>query len=287
MEEHRIRRRIRCVQRILSVILITCLGYLIFYQWDSYKQEKQNIKLQNIAGVDVDVSTSSPVLATEKAADTDTASEFHAADVVYSAAPGDTPVETSTGCLPGYETLLEINPQIRGWIFVPDTMISFPLLQGTDNDYYLNHDIYGQENRYGSIFVDCKADLYGGSPNIIIYGHHMRNGGMFGALKYYKKESFYKSHPSFFLFLPEEEREYEIIAVLNNDIFSGAQDTFRYYDYARIENEEVFAEYCRSIRERALYDTGMAAAFGDELITLCTCDYGSKEQRLLVVGRRL
>lgn len=314
-KEQNVKRRIRKIQRILSVILVCCLGYLAIYRWDSYRQAEENARLQEIAGVFAAPSANSSAFSygsasgtanAEADADSGTvdagpaaaasgakaASDIIAANPASDAGTADTgagavKADTSGSILPGYETLLEINPQIKGWIAIPDTPISFPLLQGEDNDYYLRHDIYGQETRYGSIFVDCNADLYGGESNLIIYGHHMRDGSMFGGLKAYKKEDYYREHPSFFLFLPEEIREYEIIAVLHNDIFSREQEPFQYYDYARIENGEMFSEYCQGIQEHALYDTGVTASYGDELVTLCTCDYGGREQRLLVVGRRL
>lgn len=315
-KEQNIKKRIRIIQRMLSVILACCLGYLALYRWDSYRQAKENERLQEIAGVFAASSADSSAFLQDFAAGTAASSaqdgetdETTPPDAGRQAdlkpdtgfadqADTDTSAESSpdagkeqnsasSSILPGYETLLQINPQIKGWIVIPDTPVSFPLLQGEDNEYYLKHDIYGQENRYGSIFVDCNADLYGGESNLIIYGHHMRDGSMFGTLKAYKEEAYRREHPSFFLFLPEEVREYQIIAVLHNDIFSREQDPFQYYDYARIENEEMFSEYCRGIKEHALYDTGEDASYGDELVTLCTCDYGGKEQRLLVVGRRL
>lgn len=302
--EQNIKHRIRKIQRLLSVILVCCLGYLALYQWDSYRQAKEAERLQQIAGVSPEIpaiaadSSGAGADASSPDSSQDTsplsperAETIPGADTVQnpdSKTPNgpDDPETAPESALPGYDTLLQINPQIRGWIFIPDSPISFPLLQGEDNDYYLKHDIYGQESRYGSIFVDCDADLYGGAPNLLIYGHHMKSGSMFGPLKEYREEAYYREHPSFFLLLPKEQREYEIVAVLHNDIFSREQEPFQYYDYAHIDSEEMFEEYYNGIKELSLYDTGVTASYGDELVTLCTCDYGGKEQRLLVVGRR-
>lgn len=285
--EQKIKRRIQKIQRVLSIVLVLSIAYLALYHLDSYRQEKENAKLREMAGISVEKSTDSPASSAAKLSDSAMEADTAPGAETLSQAEAETPGDTSKTILPGYETLQQINPQIIGWIDIPDTLISFPLLQGEDNDYYLKHDIYGQENRHGSIFVDCSADLYGGESNLIIYGHHMRDGSMFGGLKAYKEEAYYQEHPSFFLFLPQEVREYEIIAVLHNEIFSREQEPFQYYDYAHIADEKMFEEYCQGIREHALYDTGLSASYGDELVTLCTCDYGGKEQRLLVVGRRL
>lgn len=293
-KEQKIKQRIRRIQRFLTVFVILCLGYLVLYQWDSRRQAKEAARLQEIAGAFAEPSSGSAVIPTVETTGSDSVAKnsVESNPSVSSAAGNEISEDRESesrreNALSGYENLLKINPQILGWIAIPGTQLSFPLLQGEDNDFYLHHDIYGQESRYGAIFADYKADLYGGESNIIIYGHHMRNGSMFGSLEEYDSRSYYEEHPSFFLFLPEEEREYEIIAVLRNDIYSREKEPFQYYDYERIATKEMFDEYCQGIKSYSLYDTGLTAEYGDELVTLCTCSYSGKDERLLIVGRRL
>lgn len=292
-KEQIIKQRIRRIQRFLTVFLILCLGYLALYQWDSRRQAKEAARLQEIAGVFAEPSSESAVNPSGETTGSVSVVQNSGENSSAVSSGGNEKSESEESesgresALSGYENLLKINPQILGWIAIPGTQLSFPLLQGEDNDFYLHHDIYGQESRYGAIFADYKADLYGGESNIIIYGHHMRNGSMFGSLEEYDSRSYYEEHPSFFLFLPEEEREYEIIAVLRNDIYSREKEPFQYYDYERIETREKFDEYCQGIKNYSLYDTGLAAEYGDELVTLCTCSYNGKDERLLIVGRRL
>lgn len=293
-KEQIIKQRIRRIQRFLTVFVILCLGYLALYQWDSRRQAKEAARLQEIAGAFAEPSSESAVIPTAETTGSVSVVQKSGKNNSSVSSVGDNEKseneESESGgesALSGYENLLKINPQVLGWIAIPGTQLSFPLLQGEDNDYYLHHDIYGQESRYGAIFVDYKANLYGGESNIIIYGHHMRNGSMFGSLEEYDSRSYYEEHLSFFLFLPEEEREYEIIAVLKNDIYSREKEPFQYYDYERIETKEMFDKYCQGIKSHSLYDTGLAAEYGDELVTLCTCSYSGKDERLLIVGRRL
>lgn len=293
-KEQIIKQRIRRIQRFLTVFVILCLGYLALYQWDSRRQAKEAARLQEIAGAFAEPSSESAVIPTAETTGSVSVVQKSGENNSSVSSVGDNEKseneESESGresALSGYENLLKINPQILGWIAIPGTQLSFPLLQGEDNDYYLHHDIYGRESRYGAIFADYKANLYGGESNIIIYGHHMRNGSMFGSLEEYDSRSYYEEHPSFFLFLPEEEREYEIIAVLKNDIYSREKEPFQYYDYERIETKEMFDKYCQGIKSHSLYDTGLAAEYGDELVTLCTCSYSGKDERLLIVGRRL
>lgn len=293
-KEQIIKQRIRRIQRLLTVFVIFCLGYLALYQWDSRRQAKEAARLQEIAGAFAEPSSESVVIPTAETTGSVSVVQNSGENNSSVSSVGDNEKsengESESGrerALSGYENLLKINPQILGWIAIPGTQLSFPLLQGEDNNFYLHHDIYGQESRYGAIFADYKADLYGEESNIIIYGHHMRNGSMFGSLEEYVSKSYYEEHPSFFLFLPEEEREYEIVAVLKNDIYSREKESFQYYDYERIETKEMFDEYCQGIKSYSLYDTGLTAEYGDELVTLCTCSYSGKDERLLIVGRRL
>lgn len=288
-----VRRRLKRFQRFLSVCLLMCAAYLAWYRLDSWKAAQKNEELRRIAGQAVQEQ--------EKALETEEKSVLEGTDTSDNPQGGTVPemkteleeTEEDAGeepapssCMEGFEQLLQINPDMKGWISIPGTVLSLPVVQGRDNSYYLGHDFYGQQDRHGTLFVDCGGDLESGAFNTVIYGHHMRDGSMFGILKEYRNEEFFKEHPSFFITLPEEEREYEILAVVRNDIFEGNEENFQYYDYKQIADEEAFADYCRALKENARYDTGVEAQSGDELVTLCTCDYGSADQRLLVVGRK-
>lgn len=270
-----VRRRMRFFQRCLSACLAVCVVYLLWYRWDSREIARKNQELQTIVRQTTD----------EDAAEKPDISGENRMAEGESEAGGETE-EKQSGFTAGFEQLTRINPGLKGWISIPGTALSLPVVQGSDNSYYLDHDFYGKQDRHGTIFVDCEADLAAGGLNTVIYGHHMRDGSMFGILKLYRSEAFYKEHPSFFISLPEEEREYEILAVVRNDIFEGNKEEFQYYDYKRIADEEDFTAYCQALKDNAFYDTGVEAGTGDELVTLCTCDYGSADQRLLVVGRK-
>lgn len=288
-----VRRRVDFFQRCLSVCLIVCIAYLIWYRRDSLEAARKNQELQRIAWQTAKVETDqqdieeqtvigSVVDVDEKSEEGESESN-ESADATRDSESSD---EVQFGDVAGFAELLKINQDMRGWINIPGTVLSLPVVQGIDNSYYLNHDFYGAQDRHGTIFFDCEADLFEGEPNIVIYGHNMRDGSMFGILKEYRKEAFYKEHPSFFVYMQGEAWEYKIMAVLRNDIFTGNDETFQYYDYKQIEDEETFEEYCQAVRERAIYDTGVEAQAGDELVTLCTCDYMSANQRLLVIGKK-
>lgn len=288
-----VRRRVAKRQRVLTILLLACGAYLLWYRLDSSETARKNRELRQIAWQkDVEEIGAADRLQKngEGAGSGDDLLQEAANEAVADAedvgeSAGGTE-ETASGEMTGFDSLLQINPDLKGWISIPGTALSLPVVQGKDNDWYLTHDFYGKQDRHGTIFADCEANLTTGTPNIVLYGHHMRDGSMFGILKEYRDAAFCREHPSFFLYLSGEEREYEVYAVLRNDIFEGNGAPFQYYDYKEISDEETFEEYGRILAENAIYDTGVEVQAGDELVTLCTCDYGSEDQRLLVVGRK-
>lgn len=283
-----VRRRVAKRQRVLTVLLLICGVYLLWYRWDSSETARKNRELQQIAWQKLRQESNGIDNLQENSRDAETGdnSAQDTADEMAAGAEADGTQEAAAEEMTGFGALLQINGDLKGWISIPGTELSLPVVQGKDNTWYLTHDFYGKQDRHGTIFADCEADLTTGEPNVVLYGHHMRDGSMFGILKEYREETFCREHPSFFLYLSGEEREYEVYAVLRNDIFEGNRAPFQYYDYKKIDEEETFEEYCTLLAKNAIYDTGVKVKAGDELVTLCTCDYGSADQRLLVVGRR-
>lgn len=104
-----------------------------------------------------------------------------------------------------FEALTAENPDTIGWIRIPDTNVDYPIVQGTDNDFYLDHDFYGKESAAGSIYLDfeSEADLQG--RNQILYGHNMKNGSMFKDINRYKDPEYFKEHQYFSIYTPERE----------------------------------------------------------------------------------
>ena len=105
---------------------------------------------------------------------------------------------------PDWGSLKAINPDIVGWIYVPDCAISYPVVQGSNNSYYLDHTIYKGYNYMGSAFLDCNTNRDFSDDNNIIYGHSVQGGGMFTLLKNFSSKSFFDSHPDFYLLTPEQ-----------------------------------------------------------------------------------
>ena len=159
-------------------------------------------------------------------------------------------------------------------------------MQNEDDEYYLHHDFYGNDSKYGCLYVREQADL-GAGTNFIIYGHNMKDGSMFGDLDLYGKESFYKEHPTVSFDTLYEERTYEIVAVFRSQVYNADDEVFKYYQFYEAETQEEFEDFYDNIKALSLYDTGVEAEFGDTFLTLSTCAYHVKDGRLVVVAKRI
>ena len=202
--------------------------------------------------------------------------------------------------LPEYAVLYEENPDIIGWLSIKDTNIDYPVMQTPeDEQYYLYRDFYGEENRNGSLIMDtdstvgigCREQAYIGgtspSTNLIIHGHTMKSGLMFGKLSLYEDEAYGKEHNIICFDSLYEKREYELISVFRSQVYKKSDKVFKYYQFFEADTQDEFQTWYRNIKEMALYDTGVTAQFGDEFITLTCCAYHVEDGRFVVVGKRV
>lgn len=205
-----------------------------------------------------------------------------------SAAPSHhTAEKQEPAILPEYRELYAQNPELVGWVSIEGTSIDYPVMQrGQDEEYYLDHDFEGKKNKNGLPFLDGGCDAQK-SNILLVYGHHMKNGRMFGALMAYKDESFYDAHPTVRFDTLYEAAEFEIVAVLLSRVYLQSEEAFRYYRLAGTGTPDGFEQYIQSVKERALYDTGISARYGDQLLVLSTCEYSAKNGRLAVVARKV
>ena len=111
-----------------------------------------------------------------------------------------------------FNALLAMNDDIVGWIYCPNTLINYPIVQGADNDYYLTHLIDDSWNENGSIFMDYRNAFDFTDSNTLIYGHNMKTGAMFAELMNYKTQSFYNAHPYIYIFTPQQNYRMDLIA---------------------------------------------------------------------------
>lgn len=182
-----------------------------------------------------------------------------------------------------YGALFEQNEDFIGWIKIDGTKIDYPVMQSPNNpDYYLKHSFEKAYSDYGVPYID-EACATGISNNLVIYGHHMRNGTMFSDLCNYTDADFCKEHPIINFDTLSGFGEYQVVAVFK---FDTNHEDFRYNEYTQM-NEEQFKEFMSQVHARQCYDTGVDAEFGDQLITLSTCEYTYNNGRFVVVAKKV
>lgn len=178
------------------------------------------------------------------------------------------------------------NSDIVGWIEIEGTNINYPVLQGTDNEYYLDHDYKREKTAKGSIFLNKDYDWNIPSTNLLIYGHNMKNGEMFEDLLNYSSEEYYKNHPIIRFTTANEDKEYEIFSAFRARVYYKSEtNVFRYYNFINANSEEEYNEFIKNAKSSALYDTGINASYGEKLITLITCSYHVNDGRFVVIGK--
>lgn len=185
-----------------------------------------------------------------------------------------------------YSTLYQKNQKLIGWIKIDDTVIDYPVMQTANNEYYLNHDFYQNEDKNGCIFMDYQCDVIKGCDNIILYGHHMQSGKMFGSLSKYSSENYYKEHPTIQFDTIYEKGTYQIMYVFRSKVYSEGDVTFKYYQFINAASEKEFNSAMYEMAALSLYDTGINAAYGDQILTLSTCDYQENNGRFVVVAKK-
>ena len=179
------------------------------------------------------------------------------------------------------------NEDVKAWIKINDTNINYPVVQANDNDYYLYRNYKKENSNYGSIFIDSNSNIENPNSNIIMYGHNMKDGSMFKDLLKYADEEYYNNHKYIEFVTNTSSSTYEIIAVFKSRIFyKNEKNVFRYYQCTNLNNEQDYNYYVNNSKELSLYDTGVNAEYGEQIITLITCEYSSENGRMVVVAKK-
>ena len=185
--------------------------------------------------------------------------------------------------LPEFAQLYTMNNDLVGWIRIPGTNIDYPMMQTPDSpDYYLRRDFEKKKNTHGCIYVKENCDL-SLSDNVTIYGHRMRNGTMFGALGKFKKKSFWQENKTVLLDTLTQRRTYEIFAVFLTTASIG--QGFSYHTFMQADSSQQYDAFVEQCKALSIYDTGITPQYGEQLITLSTCDSALTNGRLVVVAR--
>lgn len=188
--------------------------------------------------------------------------------------------------LPEFKNLYAENADIIGWVKIDNTSVSYPVMQTQqDAEFYLKHGFDKKEDHNGLPFLDIGCNIPR-SPVLLIHGHSMKNGHIFGELLKYKDNSYYKDHPVIQFSSLVEKANYQIIAVIVSRIYPKSEQRFKYYQIEETDTEAGFNRYILNVKSLSLYETGVSSTFGDTLVVLSTCEYSTKNGRLAVIARK-
>lgn len=174
--------------------------------------------------------------------------------------------------------LREVNPDVLGWIRIPDTKIDYPLMRGADNDFYLNHTWKKTPNSVGSIFLEQLNSIDLMDYNTIIYGHNMNNGSMFAGLQDYAMPDYWKDHPYVYVLTDAGVYRYEVFA-----FFRAEVDSLTYG--LNPQQDDTKEDFLKLSLENSWIDTGIKPALTDRILTLSTCAGSNYDYRYVVQAR--
>ena len=174
--------------------------------------------------------------------------------------------------------LRKTNPDVVGWICIPDTAINYPVMQGTDNDFYLNHTWQKEPNSVGSIFLEYQNSADMTDYNTIIYGHNMNNGTMFSSLEPYAMQSQWESHPYVYVVTDAGVYRYEIFSFFNAEVESLTYGM-------NPQREDTKEKFLNLALDSSQIETGIRPAITDRILTLSTCSGGAYTHRYVVQAR--
>ena len=243
----------KLVLLLLIIIFVCSIGYMCYYIYNNNKNKKDNTDILSEVKID-------PTQVTEE----------------------------KTEKMLKLEELQKENNEIIGWLEIEGTNINYPVLQTNDNSFYLSHNYKKEKATGGSLFLDKDFDLVNGSSNYLIYGHRNTKGLMFEDLMKYAKEDFYKEHTKIKFTTNKEDSVYEIMSVFYSRVYyKSEKNVFRYYYFVISNNEQEYNDFVNNAKKSSIYNTGVNANYGDQLLTLSTCEYSQEDGRFVVVAKKI
>ena len=188
---------------------------------------------------------------------------------------------------PYKEKFLE-NEDMVGWLTLKDSPIDCPVMWTPENEEkYLHMDFNGNYSVGGCLLLDTDSALDPLTTNLIIHGHNMGNGTMFGTLSKFESEEYMEKHKFFHLHTKDYDHRYKVMAVFRSKVFYVSDECFKYYKFFEAKDEKEFEDFYNNVKEMSLYDTGVEAKYGDKFLTLSTCSYHTQNGRFVVVCKEI
>ena len=264
---------------------VLCLSYYGLTVWQDYQKGLEYEKLQDMQNMTGHVIEDSSA---DSEQDADGKEQEETADKSKKKKTEQAKKQKLT-VLSKYKKLYQQNRDLAGWLKIKGTNIDYPVMQSEADqyDFYLQHAFDKSEDSNGTLFVDARNNIINRDTNVIIYGHNMKSGMMFGGLKKYQDKEFLKEHSTIQFDTIYEKGTYQIIGVCLAKVKYQDEGGFRYYNFLRAKNETEFTDYLVNIQQLEVFDQALDASFGDQLLTLSTCNNYIEDGRMFIVAKKI
>lgn len=175
-----------------------------------------------------------------------------------------------------FEGFRRQNEDVIGWIYIPGTPVDYPILRNPYDNYYLNHDFHGQPSAAGAIFVQAQTPEAFVSRHTIVYGHHLKDGQMFGWLPQYRMPEVRAEHPKIYLYVPNRAFAVTVYSVYE------CPDMSETYRVSYLDGQ--FREWIEMTKKERMYEISAVPGEGDRIVTLSTCAAQGGNRRFVVHG---
>jgi len=281
---------------ILGVVAVVCLiaGMIIFAgqqiadresealieSMQAQAQQRQDENSELISGGDI---SGEPIVSSGNVNSEISGNDIPDSDNTSTNPPVDKPLADNP-----YQDSFLANEDMAAWLKIEGTRIDYPVMWTPENEtYYLYKNFEGKEDQNGSLLLDTDSSLNPLTTNLIIHGHNMRDGDMFGTLTDYENPDYCKQHNIISLYTEDCERRYEVVAVFRSQVYKKTDQVFKFYKFFQADTDTEFDDFYTNIKKLSLYDTGVTAEFGDHFITLSTCVYHVEQGRFVVVAKEI
>lgn len=241
---------LKLLSLLFIVVFLASAGYIAYYFGTSYLNQKQVDSLNDLYG------------------------------------SGALPEGYPEDYISDFASLYAINPDVKAFVEIEGTELKYPVVQSSDNDYYLRRNFTRESNRHGIPFIDYRVDVKN-STNIIVYGHNMKDGQMFGELVNYRNLDYYKQHPIIRFDTVYGTGTYKVYAAFITNVNPAHGEIFDYTSFINPENEDEIEDFITQTKARSIIDTGVDVHVDDTFLTLSTCTYEFDEARFVVVARKV
>ncbi|MCH5203757.1 MAG: class B sortase [Oscillospiraceae bacterium] len=271
------------VRKLFMIIaVIVFIGTLSYLFWELSDINKSNIRDQEIAdaagarfdfeadpGYSAPPHVENPILSEVTGPGTEEPEYIDLTPVV------NTPLNIN------WENLWKINPDIKAWIKLTGTLINYPVVQASDNDYYLTHDVDHKESVSGAVFSSYRNTWDDNDDNKILFGHNMVQGTYFSYLVHYVPNdysreplAFYKKHPTIQMATPDGKNEtFKVFAGMYVNTQEDCGEIFDYITKTKFADADDFNNYMLEIMDRSWFFTDVDLTYGDDILTLSTCSW--------------